>query len=509
VEGAADLAARDGRRDGSSPLLAALMGEAAAWDHPVWLVGGTVRDRELGRFSPDIDAVTPGDPAQLARRVARRLGTSCFPLSAEFGAYRVVGPVAEVPDALGHTAKALLGRVGSHLDIAALRGGSLDADLACRDFTVNAMALPLAGGALIDPFGGCGHLAEGRLLPVGPTIFADDPLRLMRAARFEHVLGLEIGPELRTLVRAEAARLPAAAAERILGEMVLTLEAGRSAAAATAWDDLGLLEVVLPEVAALRDVGQSAFHHHDVLGHTLEALEHLDRLITEPGRLFGSSWEVLERRLSQPVDGSMSRPVALRLAMLLHDVAKPETRTVDGSGRVIFWGHTELGGQVAEAVGGRLRCSSAVSALARTVAERHLDIGFLQHREPLPKREIVRFLWRSMPWEPEVIMVSVADRLATRGPSVVDSHVDGHLAVARTLMDVWRERLEHGVPSPPIDGDVVMKELALAPGPLLGEVMREVRLAWEAGELRDRAAALALAADHLDGLRRGATGDIS
>lgn len=487
-----------------------MMEEAAAWEHPVWLVGGSVRDRELGRFSPDIDAVTSGDPEQLARGVARRLGTSSFPLSEEFGAYRVVGPATEPTDASGSVGASIggpawSGVAGSHLDIAALRGGSLEADLAARDFTVNAMAMPLAGGALIDPFDGRGHLAERRLLPVSSTIFADDPLRLMRAARFEHVLGLVPGPELRALVRAEAGRLPAAAAERILSEMVLTLEAGRSAAAARAWDDLGLLEVALPEVAALRDVGQSPYHHHDVLGHTLEALEHLDRLIAEPGRLFGLSWEALEWRLSQPVDGSMSRPVALRLATLLHDVAKPDTRTVDDSGRIIFWGHTELGGRIAETVGRRLRCSAATCALARTVAERHLDIGFLQHREPLSKREIVKFLWRSMPWEPEVIMVSAADRLATRGPSAADSHVEGHLAVARSVMDAWRERLERGVPSPPVDGEVVMKELALAPGPLLGEVMREVRLAWESGEASDRGTILRHAADHLDGLRRDTT----
>ncbi|MHB9149342.1 MAG: HD domain-containing protein, partial [Thermoleophilia bacterium] len=320
-------------------------------------------------------------------------------------------------------------------------------------------------------------------------------------ARFAHVLGLTVGPDLRALTRAEAGRLPSAAAERILNEIVLTREAGRSAAAVRLWDELGLLEVVLPEIVALRGVTQSPFHHHDVYGHTLETMERLDDIVAAPGRWFGLSWESLEGRLDQPVDGVMSRPVALRLGALLHDVAKPETRAVGEEGRVLFWGHTEIGGPVAEKVCARLRCSAAATDLIRAVVERHLDIGFLQHEHPTPPREVVRFLWRSGPWEPEVIMVSAADRLATRGPRTQDASIDAHLRTARDLMDAWRSRQEKGVPPLPLDGEVLMAELDLEPGPVLGRVLREVRLGWEAGELSGRDAALALARERLDAFR--------
>lgn len=484
-----------------SPLLSALLEAAAEGEYQVWLVGGTVRDRACGRFSPDVDAVTAGDPAELARRVARRLGLPWFALSHEFGAYRVVGGAAGGLGAAGRrgvpagSADAVAAE--GHLDIAGLRGPDIAADLALRDFTVNAMALPLSGGPEVDPFGGRAHLREGRLVAVSDSIFADDPLRLLRLARFAHALELRIDPDLRSLARAEAARLPAAAAERILNEVTLTLGAGRSAAAVRLWDDLGLLEVLLPEVVALRGVGQSPFHQYDVFGHTLEAMDRLDELMEKPGRWFGLSWELLESRLARPVDGVMPRPVALRLGALLHDVAKPETRAVGEAGRIVFWGHTELGGPVAEAVCGRLRCSASATALVRAGVERHLDIGFLQHQRPVPPREAVRFLWRAAPWEPEVIFVSVADRLATRGPRTEDRHVDGHLAVARVLMDFWRERTEGGVASPPVDGDVLMAELDMPPGPLLGEVLREVRLSWEAGELAGPEEALAVARAYL------------
>ena len=156
---------------------------------------------------------------------------------------------------------------------------------------------------------------------------------------------------------------------------------------------------------------------------------------------------------------------------------------------------------MAERICARLRCSSAAAGLIRAIVERHLDIGFLQHERPLPLREVVRFLWRCAPWEPEVMMASVADRLATRGPRTETAFIDAHLVTAHRLMDAWRSRRERGVPPPPVDGEVLMAELGLEPGPVLGRVLQEVRLGWEAGELADRDAALALARACLEAVR--------
>lgn len=447
-----------------------------------WLVGGTVRDRQIGRLGTDVDVVVEGDAQAVAAAVAARSGLPWFALSREWGAYRVVGSPG-------------------HLDVAAMRGGSLAADLALRDFTVNAMALPVAGGALVDPFGGRGHLEQGRLVAVGRRIFADDPLRLLRAVRLTHTLDLTIDPALRELARAEARRLRETAAERVLSEVVLTLAAGRSAAAVGCWANLGLLEVFLPEVTALHGVAQSPFHHLDVYGHTLDTMERLDDLIAAPSVHFGRSGELLAARLARPVDGVMPRPVALRLGALLHDVAKPQTRRLDDQGRVMFWGHTEEGGPVAEGICARLRCPGPATSLVRRVVEQHLDLGFLQHEDPLTPRSAVRYLWDAAPWEPEVIMVSVADRLATRGPRTEPRHVARHLAVAGELMERWRTRTLAGVPRPPVTGVDLMAELGLDPGPLLGRVVREVALAWEAGEIADRREALATGRSSLDHLR--------
>ena len=202
-----------------------------------WLVGGSVRDRELGRFSPDIDVVVTGDACAISRGVARSLGVPWFALSDEFRAYRVVGEA-------------------SHVDVAAVRGGDILTDLGERDFTVNAMALPIGDGGslgdLIDPFAGLADLRAMRLRAVSERVFSDDPLRLMRAARFAHVFGLQFDPTLRQAVHKQAAEIERAAPERTLTEMILTLDAGRAGDAVRLWEGLGLLRALVPEVGGTR-----------------------------------------------------------------------------------------------------------------------------------------------------------------------------------------------------------------------------------------------------------------
>jgi poly(A) polymerase len=463
---------------GLGPLLGALHQAASAAAADVWFVGGTVRDRFLGRASPDVDVVAAGDVRALAADVADRAGKPWFALSHEFGAYRVVGE-------------------GAHLDLAGLRGGGLEADLALRDFTMNAVALPVTGGPVVDPFGGLDDLRAKRLVPVSARIFEDDPIRLLRAPRFAHTLGLRTAPELEDLVRREARRLPQAAAERILAEIALTLDAGRSAAALCLWDSLGLLQVVFPEVARLRGVGQSDFHHLDALGHTQETAERLDEILDSPGLWFPSAWEPLTERLTEPVDGVFSRAAALRLAAFLHDSGKAETRSVQPDGRVLFWGHTQRGASLATEVCVRLRCSSAVTSLITTVVREHLGLGVLERQEGPPPRDVVRYLWATAPWEPEALILSLADRLATRGPRSNEEHVRSQRTLADRLMAAWHRR-RVDPPRPPVTGDDLMAALGLPPGPLLGEVVREVALSFESGEASSGEQALEVARRYLE-----------
>ncbi|HTE59900.1 MAG TPA: hypothetical protein VK631_06075, partial [Solirubrobacteraceae bacterium] len=167
-----------------------------------WIVGGAVRDRLLGRATTDLDLALAVDPKEQARALARAIGGAAFRLSDAFGSWRVVGP--------GHA---------WHVDLVTLRDGDIDADLAARDFTVNAMAEPLARGELLDPHGGRADLDARRLRMVGPDALADDPLRTLRAVRIAIDLDLEIEPDTAAAIGRAAPGLERIAAERVFGEL--------------------------------------------------------------------------------------------------------------------------------------------------------------------------------------------------------------------------------------------------------------------------------------------------
>jgi len=410
-----------------------------------WLVGGSVRDRELGRRSPDVDVVVAGDAAAVAEALATALKAPWFALSERHLTYRVIGR-------------------GGHVDVAAARGGGILQDLAERDFTVNAMALPIrpvpaAAGrteaepvdrdALIDPFDGLTHLRDRRLAAVSHRIFADDPLRLMRAARFCHVLGFELYGGLEDSIRSQAPELARTAGERIAAEMVLTLAEGRSAEAARLWHDLGLLEVVLPEVC-----------DRSGLAAVLATLERLDDLLARLMVWFPATADVLDERLRRPVDGAVERPVAMRMAGLTH----------------------RLESDPAEAVARRLKLSGDMISLLRTVAGclgeggENDRLGFEgDFMAPSEARRLDRaevlFLWGAAPFEPEVVLLAAAAGIGSVLPST-----------AGRMMALWAERSLRGVPRPPVDGDLLMRELGVESGPLLGKTLREVRLVWEMRE---------------------------
>src|SRR4051812_43469612 len=193
---------------------------------PVWVVGGAVRDRLLGRQTEDVDLAVEGDPGPVAATLRRAAphGTAAFQLSDEFGAWRVVS-----------------GDHAWHIDVNPLRG-DLEADLRARDVTINAMAEPLAGGEVIDPTGGRQDLAAGRLRAASERAFADDPLRTLRLARFACELDLSVEARTAELARASAVELTRVAPERVLAELKRIVASPRSRAGIELAAELGVLE---------------------------------------------------------------------------------------------------------------------------------------------------------------------------------------------------------------------------------------------------------------------------
>ena len=445
-----------------------------------WLVGGAVRDRLLRRPTGDYDVVLDGPVEPAARALAKRARAFAFELSEGFGAWRVTARDRSW-----------------QLDLLPLGGDTIEADLARRDLTINAIAEPLAGDGYVDPFGGVGDLEARRLRMVSTDAFAADPLRTLRLARLACELDFDVEAETADRARASAPELVSVAAERVFAEFRRIVIADRVLAGLRQMDSLGATAAVLPELARLRGVEQSPYHHLDVYDHTQAVLAAAVELERDSQGWAGEHAEAVVGVLAEPLANELTRGQGLRLAALLHDIAKPQTRDVTSEGRITFMGHDAAGAQVTTSVLGRLRASEKLSEHVAALTRNHLRLGFLVHEVPLSRRDVYRYLRTCEPVEVDVTVLSVADRLATRGRGA-ERAIGRHLSLARELVGdalAWRARR----PKPPLRGDELAEAVGLVPGPELGRVLGELEEASFAGEICSRQQAIERARELLEG----------
>jgi poly(A) polymerase len=444
--------------------------EALGARDDAWIVGGAVRDALLGRPVVDVDLAISGDARHAARRVADESGGPAFELSAEFGTWR-----------------ALARNRAWHVDVSGLRGPSIEDDLGQRDFTANAIAVPLAdpGGPPIDPFSGVAAIEARELRAVSEHAFADDPLRILRAGRLAAELRFEIEPRTFELARSIAGRAAEPAGERQLAELRGLLAGPDPLRGVELLDTLGAMEAVLPEVAALHGVVQNPNHHLDVFGHTVEVLSNLLEVERDLDRYAGAAAPDVEAVLAEPLADEMTRGQALRFGALLHDVGKPATRAERGGGFVSFVGHDRVGAELVRGICERLKASRALSRYLGALTLHHLHLGFMTHEQPLSRRRLYEYLKTCEPVAVDVTLLTVADRLAARGggPTATPEMIEAHLELAREVLPAAVAWHRDGGPRAPIAGDRLAAGLGIEPGPELGRLLGEIEAAVFTGEV--------------------------
>jgi putative nucleotidyltransferase with HDIG domain len=450
---------------------------ALAGEPEAWIVGGAVRNALLGERVVDADLAVPaGRERDAARAIAAASGGVAFPLSERHATWRAIADGREW-----------------HVDVTALRADDLESDLRARDFTVNAVAVPLPGGEPADPTGGTADAGRRVLRVVYDGAFAEDPLRLLRAARIAAAHSLEIDPATAGLVRAQAARADEAAGERRLAELRLMIGGAEPLRSLALMDELELTPAVLPELARTRGVVQTPNHHLDVHEHTLEVLREWLEIERSLERFGPELATRLRAFLEEPLADEMSRGQALRFGALFHDLGKPDTRS-EQAGRVTFMGHDRVGAEIISEICRRLRTSRALSEHLQGLALHHLRLGFMVRERPLPRDRVYDYLSTTEPVEADVTLLSAADRLAARGsgPLASQEMVDAHMDLVREMLP---EALDwhSSPPRPPVTGTDLQEALGMTPGPRLGEVLEALRQAAFAGEATDRQSALDLA----------------
>jgi poly(A) polymerase len=453
-----------------------------------YLVGGFVRDLLVGRENADIDIAVNADAQKTARRIADTLGGKYVPLDEENGIARVVIPGKNW-----------------YIDFSSFRE-SIEDDLARRDFTLDAMALPLddSFGALvdvnrlIDPFGGLADLRRRVLRAVDDGVFTADPIRLLRAVRISAELGLSIEPMTETCLRQYARLITGIAGERVREELLRILALPGAGRRIAFLDELGILTAIIPELENARGVTQPRLHVWDVLTHSIKMVNTVEFLLRQ------DNWEyalngILEivpwspktaAHFEENIGFGSTRAALLKLAALLHDIAKPEMKTTDETGRTRFLGHPEAGAVTAAAILSRLRFSNREIEYVELLVKEHMRPTQMSRDEIPTHRAIYRFFRDTGESGIDLLYFSLADHLAARGDTLDIDEWRGHARMVTAV--IARHEEEENTPKPLklIDGNEIIAEFRLEPGPRIGEILEALREAQAAGEITGKEQAL-------------------
>ena len=476
---------------GNDTILSSLRDFFNARSTPAYLVGGFIRDCLRGIETKDVDVAVAGDSLSLAQELAAGLGGAFVPLSREHRVARV---------ALPGSSDTTNGR-GWVIDVSAL-DSQVHTDLARRDFTVDAMALDLNDwGApgweekIFDPFDGRTDLNRGVMRAIGESVFQDDPARLLRAVRLAARLQFSIEPHTASLIARHAHLISATSGERVREEFLAVLSLDRAKDHLETLDQLGLLCCIIPELEIAKGVEQPREHYWDVYGHSIHAVEGAERVVSRRAQDPEASqvpWSgEVEEHFSGDAGDGHTRATMLKLAALLHDIAKPQTKMFDAKGRTRFLGHPTQGASMADDILERMRLSNRGKDMVHGMVENHLrPIQMSQGGELPTPRAVYRYFRDVGEVAIDTLYLSLADHLAARGP---DLDMDGwrrHADIVAHILEIGSHQQTPEKMHRLITGHDLMEEFGLAPGALVGSLLEEVNEAQASGAVSTRNEAL-------------------
>ncbi len=443
---------------------------------PIYLVGGSLRDRIINRRSHDYDFAVGEDAKAFAEKVAAKLGVRMIQMGKEDKAvYRVVSG-------------------DNVLDFSPIHGKTIREDLKTRDFTINGLGFDLSSETLIDPVGGLDDIKSRTIRLISEDAIPADPLRMFRAFRLAAVLGFEIAPQTLSLIKEHAGLVIQSAGERIRAELFGMAEADRSFSHLKQMSEAGLLMKLIPELEPCFDC-PSDDHGHNIFEHLMRTYEEMEILLVEYPSIWPEYAELIRSYLEQE-----NRKVLLRWAALFHDLGKPATRSIDAAGKLRYLTHEEKGGAIARSLCIRLRMSGQERSYIELIVGNHLHPLHLfdsHQRGSLTKKGLVRFVRK---YEDDVIGLlvhSMADQRAKDGHSIEQR--EAFTVFLKEILDKYFTDLKPAMRAPRlITGKDLIEHFGLTPSELFGKLLRKVEDARLNREIRTREEALEFVAGLLD-----------
>ena len=453
-----------------------------------YLVGGTVRDALLNRKSSDIDISVKGDTKNLGMELASLLGGNCIPLDQSRDIVRV----------------SINGGQTGLIDLGPLHV-NIQKDLSQRDFTIDAMAIPLTEDfaqdqeiQVIDPFHGLNDLHSGTVNALSEYIFENDPVRLLRAPRLSAQLGFKLSIQTKNWIRKYANLVLNSSSERLRDEFLKLITENSASSSLRLLDNLGLLTLLIPELELTKHVDQPKEHYWDVFNHSIETVAQIELLIqndSEYNKISPRSeiqLHMIENYFSEQVSDGHTRATMIKLAGLLHDIAKPSTKTIEPSGKIRFLGHHEVGAQLSTQILTRLRFSNRGVDMVSQMVKHHLRPSQMSHGSDLPTpRAIYRFYRDVGEVAIDTLCLNMADYLAARGPNLILNDWDEHCKIiGHIIKESQKSEIKQHVKL--IDGNEIMKIFSIPSGPQIGVLLKTIQEAQAIGDIDSKEQALTL-----------------
>ncbi len=451
----------------------------------IYLVGGFLRNYFLGRSVKrnevlDFDFAVSRDALKVARLFARRIKGAFVLLDQGRGCARVVKK--ERPGTL-------------IFDFADFRARTLRGDLAHRDFTINALCVDIQDlGKITDLFKillnfkrSARDLKAKTIRMVSRRSFKEDPLRLMRAFSLKAAFDLTIEPKTLKRIKQDRDLLKSVSSERVRDELFKILATSRAAENLKAMDRIGLLSVVIPQIRVMYDVPQGGYHHLDVWPHSLETVHQLEKVFL---KLKGP--EDLWAYLNEKLGGDHPRFALMKLAALLHDIGKPETKKQEKD-RMSFHGHEHVGKSIVRHVARMLKISRRECYCLEDMVRWHLRPGYLSDFKNPSERSIFRYFRDTKEEAVGILLLSLADQRSTRGPLTSEEDQRHHERIVMRLIDKYFKEKRKKPFVRLINGHDLINELKLMPSPLFAKILKAVEEKQVVGEIETREEALEFA----------------
>ncbi|MBI4309791.1 MAG: HD domain-containing protein, partial [Candidatus Omnitrophica bacterium] len=466
---------------GAYPQLQLVRDLARAHQRRVFLVGGFLRNYLMPLPSPypprqvggiDFDFAVDTGSLAFARAFARRIKGAFVLLDQEHGSARVVKNQ---------------GATAWTFDFTDFRGRNIREDLARRDFTVNTFCIDITTEKDHSPKAALKDLNTKTIRMVSKRAFIDDPLRLLRAFSLSAQAGFAIEPVTFACIQKNARLINASAMERLREEMFKILHSPRAFKTLKAMDQIGLLERVLPHIAVMYGIKQVGYHHLDVWKHSLEVVHQLEEIIHKP-----DTSPILKGYLEEEIGGSHKRFALLKLAAVLHDIGKPDTRKKEKD-RMTFHGHEHVGEGITRKAAKHLKLSVRERHFLEDAVRLHLRPGYLSNFKRPSHRMVFRYMRDTKAEAASIAVLAMADQRATRGPLTTAARAKHHEQICRLVIDEYFQEKAKPVRERLLTGHDLINRLRLKPSPLFAEILNAVREAQALGTVTTKDQAVDLA----------------